>query len=110
MGCVSSYCLQRPPGTQQDAAEADCGKQYSWDVRRQENQDPSKFVIEDTLDSEVVKAPGTIKGQQFIVRNCKNTNIYLYDHCNTVSVDDCKDCNIFIGPTKVCGNEDAHIF
>jgi protein XRP2 len=40
-------------------------------------------------------------GEQFVIQNCENSNIYLFDHTNTVTIDDCKMCKIFIGPTKV---------
>ena len=36
-----------------------------------------------------------------IVRNCENCSIYLFDHTNTVTIDDCKNCKMFIGPTQV---------
>ena len=36
-----------------------------------------------------------------MIQNCENSNIYLFDHTNTVTIDDCKMCKIFIGPTKV---------
>ena len=40
-------------------------------------------------------------GEQFVIQNCENSNIFLFDYINTVTVDDCKGCKIFIGPTKV---------
>ena len=40
-------------------------------------------------------------GEQFVIQNCENSNIYLFDHINTVTIDDCKNCKMFIGPTKV---------
>ena len=42
-----------------------------------------------------------VLGEQFVIQNCENSNIYLFDHINTVTVDDCKNCKMFIGPTKV---------
>ena len=42
-------------------------------------------------------------GEQFVIQNCENSNIYLFDHINTVTIDDCKNCKLFIGPTKVHG-------
>ena len=35
-----------------------------------------------------------------IVRNCENCCIYLFDHTNTVTIDDCKNCKVFVGPTQ----------
>ena len=45
-------------------------------------------------------------GQQFIIKNCENCSIYLFDHINTVSIDDCKNCKIMLGPTQVI-NQDS---
>ncbi len=39
-----------------------------------------------------------------MIRNCEGANIYLFDHINTLTIDDCKDCKIFVGPTKVRNN------
>ena len=73
-------------------------KVYSWDNKPTDN---SEYLIENLSDQTVIKAPGEISGNQFMVRNCQNCCIYLFDHINTITVDDCKQCKIFIGPTKV---------
>ena len=44
--------------------------------------------------------PGSIAGQQFQIKNCRGASIYLYDWANTVTVDDCADCRIFLGAVK----------
>jgi len=72
-------------------------KVYSWDNKPTDN---SEYLIENLNDQTVIKAPGEISGNQFMVRNCQNCCIYLFDHINTITVDDCKQCKIFIGPTK----------
>ena len=41
-----------------------------------------------------------VVGQQFIIGGCRDCNIYLFDHVGTVSVDDCVNCRIFIGPCE----------
>ena len=73
-------------------------KVYSWDKKRTDSTD---YLIENLTDQTVIKTPGQINGNQFMVRNCQNCSIYLFDHINTITVDDCKHCKIFIGPTKV---------
>jgi protein XRP2 len=40
-------------------------------------------------------------GEQMIIKNCENCHIYLFDNTNTVTIDDCKNCKMFIGPTQV---------
>ena len=53
------------------------------------------------VDGETGRKPGSISGQQFQIKNCNNSHIYLFDWSNTVTVDDCINCKIFIGPVKV---------
>ena len=53
------------------------------------------------IDGETGRKPGAISGQQFQIKNCNNSHIYLFDWSNTVTVDDCINCKIFIGPVKV---------
>ena len=50
--------------------------------------------------SDRVSVPGSIAGQQFQIKNCRGASIYLYDWANTVTVDDCSDCRIFLGAVK----------
>ena len=73
-------------------------KVYSWDNKRTDN---SEFLVENLTDKTVYKYPGDINGNQFMIRNCQNSEIFLFDYMNTITLDDCKNCKIFIGPTKV---------
>jgi len=41
-------------------------------------------------------------GEQFTIQNCEGSSIYLFDHINTLTIDDCKNCKIFAGPITVC--------
>ena len=65
-----------------------------------ERIDPAKFTIENVDGKEVGRTPGTINGQQFIIQNCHDSSIYLFDHINTITIDDCSSCIFFIGPTS----------
>ena len=58
------------------------------------------FTIENTEDGEVWKLPGSVNGQQFVIQNCKNTCIYIFDNANTVTVDDCINCKIILAAVK----------
>lgn len=49
-------------------------------------------------DQRVVRTPGQIDGQQFIIDNCKDCVIRIFDHCAQVTIDDCVGCEIIIGP------------
>lgn len=42
----------------------------------------------------VCRSLSSIRGQQFIIEECDNCNIYLLDYSATVSIDDCTNCNV----------------
>lgn len=67
---------------------------------QREKVDPKDFTIENESGTTVVRMPGSVKGQQFIIADCSSAIICVFDHINTVTVDDCTDCVIFLGPTK----------
>ena len=62
--------------------------------------DPSLYSVEDVMDDIAVRLPGSIDGHPFTISNCLNANIFLFDHMNCVTINDCKDCTLFLGPTK----------
>ena len=119
---VSLPCLRFMGGSKEEEEEEP--RQYSWDVARQ-TLDLSQFTIDRfdlanecgwnpvlrlnfhktfnfrLIDGETGRKPGAISGQQFQIKNCNNSHIYLFDWSNTVTVDDCINCKIFIGPVKV---------
>lgn len=71
-------------------------------VRRVERKhlDPADYVIENLNGSVACKPPGSVGGQQFVVRNCRDSSVYLMDHAGSVTVDDCQRCTIVLGPTR----------
>lgn len=48
----------------------------------------------------LVKQPGSINGQQFLIEDCTGCDIFLLDHCTSVQIDGCVDCRIVIGPCE----------
>ncbi|KAF2357759.1 Tubulin binding cofactor C-like domain [Trinorchestia longiramus] len=96
MGCWLSRATAEAIATDQPCVAAK--KVYSWDKR--EKKDPAKFIIEKVDGGEVGRMPGSVEGEQFVVRECNNCCIYLLDYLNTVTVDDCNNCTIIIGPTS----------
>jgi protein XRP2 len=48
----------------------------------------------------IVREPGTIDGQQFIIDGCKYCDIFLLDHSAQITVDNCENCRIFVGPCE----------
>jgi protein XRP2 len=68
------------------------------------------YTVENTENGEVLKIPGSVNGQQFVIQNCKNTCIYVLDHANTVTVDDCMNCKIILAAVKGRYIGSSHVF
>ncbi|XP_062412730.1 protein XRP2 [Sardina pilchardus] len=73
-------------------------KQYSWDKRPK--VDPKDFMLTGLKDATVGRLPGKLNGQQFVIQECENCNIYVFDHSATITIDDCVNCRIMLGPVK----------
>ncbi|KAE8625678.1 hypothetical protein XENTR_v10006360 [Xenopus tropicalis] len=104
MGCFFSKKAKRKRNSeeakageqpQQDGEEP---KQYSWDKR--EKVDPKDYMFSGLKDQTVGKLPDKVAGQQFVIQECENCNIYIFDHSATITIDDCTNCRIFLGPVK----------
>lgn len=98
MGCLWARPSQpnKPVEQAQEQQKPESPKQYSWDKRAK--VDPKQFTVENLVGESHVRASGSVNGQQFIIQNCKDSNIYIFDHTATVSIDDCTGCKIFLGP------------
>ncbi|KAF4317569.1 hypothetical protein BBO99_00006800 [Phytophthora kernoviae] len=48
----------------------------------------------------LAKLPGSINGQQFLIEDCHNCDIFLLDHCTSVQIDACVNCRIVVGPCE----------
>ncbi|XP_041746913.1 protein XRP2 [Coregonus clupeaformis] len=79
-------------------ATEDPPKQYSWDKR--EKVDPKDFMLTGLKDATVGRLPGKLNGQQFVIQDCENCNIFVFDHSATITIDDCTNCCIVMGPVK----------
>ncbi|OQV11715.1 Protein XRP2 [Hypsibius exemplaris] len=73
-------------------------KTYSWSNRAPVN--PGDYSYVDVENKTLTKSPGTINGHQFIIERCRNSNIFLFDWTDSVTVLDCTGCAIFVGPCK----------
>ncbi|XP_077978163.1 protein XRP2-like [Glandiceps talaboti] len=91
-------CLWPKPGDESGGDGDAAPKVFSWD--REDRPDPKDFMLENLKGETVGRVPGTIKGQQFILNNCEDCDIYIYDHSATITVDDCINCRIFLAPIK----------
>ena len=61
--------------------------------------DPKDFIYMKRTGEKLVKAPGTINGQQFVIDRCEDCEIYILDECDSLMIDDCVRCKIVVGPT-----------
>ncbi|KAL0278149.1 UNVERIFIED_CONTAM: hypothetical protein PYX00_000055 [Menopon gallinae] len=74
-------------------------KVYSWDLKKK-NEDKNNFIIESLVNEERIELPGSVNGHQFLIQNCEDSSIYILDHTNTVTIYDCRNCKIILGPVK----------
>ena len=99
MGC-SLIKLLRGNGSERlnETENEDPPKVYSWEKRATINV--KDFIVDGIKNETVGRMPGSVDGQQFIIQNCEDCNIYIFDHCAAVTVDDCTNCRILIGAIK----------
>ncbi|XP_060228193.1 protein XRP2-like [Meriones unguiculatus] len=96
MGC----CFSKKRESEESLVEGEeeQPKLYSWDQR--EKVDPKDYTFSGLKDETVGRLPGKVEGQQFVIQDCENCNIYILDHSATISLDDCTNCVVFLGPVK----------
>uniref|UniRef100_A0A8I3WS22 Protein XRP2 n=1 Tax=Callithrix jacchus TaxID=9483 RepID=A0A8I3WS22_CALJA len=68
--------------------------------KKHQKVDPKDYMFSGLKDETVGRLPGTVAGQQFLIQDCENCNIYIFDHSATITIDDCTNCIIFLGPVK----------
>ncbi|XXQ34281.1 C-CAP/cofactor C-like domain-containing protein [Plasmodiophora brassicae] len=62
--------------------------------------DPKDFMVMNAKGVTVVRPPGAIAGQQFIIDTADDCDIFLFDYSAQVTVDFATNCRIFIGPCE----------
>lgn len=62
--------------------------------------DPKDYMLTGLKDATVGRLPGKLNGQQFVIQECENCNIFVFDHSATITIDDCINCRIVLGPVK----------
>lgn len=62
--------------------------------------DPKDYMLTGLKDVTVGRMPGKLNGQQFVIQECENCDIYVFDHSATITIDDCVNCRIVLGPIK----------
>lgn len=98
MGCIFSCFRRRSDQQQLENVQEEAPKVYSWDLR--DTSKPEDYMIQDVKGETVGRMPGTVQGQQLLIQNCQDANIYIFDYSATITIDDCTNCNFFIGPVK----------
>lgn len=97
MGAVQRKLMLFSSGSTR-SQDHDKPKTYSWDTKPK--VDAANYTVVNAKDASIMKPPGSIGGEQFIIRNCQNTSLYILDHLNSVNIDDCTDCVVILGPTQ----------
>ncbi|CAD5219594.1 unnamed protein product [Bursaphelenchus okinawaensis] len=71
---------------------------YSWQRGNRPSVEDVQF--KQLNDQVAVKRRGDVKGEQFIIDKCTNSLLMVLDSVSTVTIDDCEDCIIILGPSK----------
>lgn len=73
---------------------------FSWEREDRAAIRKEDFILDKLKDQTVYRLPGSVNGQQFIIQNCDNCTVYVFDHTAQIQIDDCTNCRIFIGPVN----------
>ncbi len=60
----------------------------------------TQYTFRDKQSATLVKQPGSILGQPFVIDNCQSSEILLLDYCDQVQIDDVRDSKVFIGASS----------
>jgi protein XRP2 len=58
------------------------------------------FLFSGREGETLIKEPGAINGQGFVIEDLKGCTVYLLDHAAQVTVDSCTNCTLHIGPVE----------
>lgn len=86
----------KPAAAAKPAAKKAEGE-FSWNKKK---LDPKDYMFSNLKGQVCIKEPGSINGQQFIIEDCEDCDIYICDNTAQVQVDYCKNCRIFIAPAE----------
>ncbi|XP_023679679.1 protein XRP2-like [Paramormyrops kingsleyae] len=107
MGCFFSKRktleLEQMPATAEslDRGNAEKNKQQNGGDTL-EKVDPKDYTLTGMKDGTIGRFPGKVNGQQFVIQNCENCNIYIFDHSASINIEECVNCRIVLGPVKGC--------
>jgi len=90
MGCTGS----KEAGDNKEAP-----KEYSWDKQKAQFN-AQDFIVSKKNGDLIIKEPGSVNGQQFIIEDCVDCDIFVCDYSASVTIDNCTNCRIFVGPVE----------
>lgn len=66
------------------------------------NLNPADFMCKNQTQQgyTLIKSPGDIRGQQFLIEDCSDANVFLLDHIGSMTIDNCTNCRIVTGPVS----------
>ncbi|KAE9043774.1 hypothetical protein PR003_g2046 [Phytophthora rubi] len=102
---MGNICHAGPPALGADAPPAKAKTPASASATGSFGRDPT-LKREDFIFSNIqtasflAKLPGSINGQQFLIEDCHNCDIFLLDHCTSVQIDGCVNCRVVVGPCE----------
>jgi len=73
---------------------------FSWEREDRAAIKKEDFILDKLKHQTIYRLPGSVNGQQFIIQNCDNCTVYVFDHTAQIQIDDCTNCRIFIGPVN----------
>ncbi|CAF4633078.1 unnamed protein product [Rotaria sp. Silwood1] len=95
MGCLFSFFFR--PTASADIVETP-RQVFSWEKEDRQAIRKEDFILDKLKNETIYRLSGSINGQQFIVQNCDNCTVYVFDHTGQIQIDDCTNCRILIGP------------
>lgn len=101
MGCGSSSGKKsKAQGPTREEVAAQRAAKAAAEKSRREKLNPADFVVSGRSRETIVKREGSIDGEQFCIENCRDCDIFLFDHLDSSFVDECENCRIFVGPVR----------
>ena len=90
MGCFQSN--ERPKESKTPKIPPNFGKKSNLNL--------SDYMFCKQNSNLIIKPPGSIDGQQFIIEDNTNCDVYILDHIAALNVDNCINCRIVTGPVN----------
>jgi protein XRP2 len=92
MGCNQSQPASNEPPPKQIATKAAAA------APKREKKNRFDYMFAKKVGETLIKLPGQIDGEQFLVEELENCKVFLVDHSAQIQVDECVNCEFFIGP------------